>query len=211
MPTQQRKQREREQRREQILSATQRLIAAESYDNVTMQDIADAVEVSKGSLYLLFQDKDDIVAALVNRSLDALDLIIAEELRPEGSAPERLARLARAYWRFYIEKPELFPNLSLISGLMARRDSFAPSMVIATRLNKLESILRRVIEEGIEEGTIRGGLDVPLLVGLMTVLVNSFLEKLAKLPRTPGPVLGYGAEDLIQEFFDILLFYIKGA
>ncbi len=211
MPITDRKRRERERRREDILDSARRLISAAGYDNVTMQDIADAVELSKGSLYLTFKDKDDIVAALVGRSLDELDRIIAEELGAAGTAIEKLERLARAYWRFHVEKPEHFPSLTLVSRIASKAGSRGPAGEIAGRLMKLESILTRTFEEGIEEGSIRRGIDVPRLVGLVTVLVNSFLEKLAELPRAPGPLLGFGSDELIKQFFDILIFYVKEA
>jgi TetR/AcrR family transcriptional regulator len=206
-----RKERKREQRREQILDAAQRLIAADGYDNVTMQEIADAVDISKGSLYLNFRDKDDITDVLVGRALDELDLIVEEELGVAGLALEKLERLAHAYWRFFMEKPDSFPNLSIISHIAARLEDRGKSSALAERLKRLESILGRTLEEGVREGSIRDSLSIPLLVGLIPILVNTFMEKLATLPRTPNPILGFGSEDLIREFFDILLFYIKGA
>lgn len=211
MSNRERKQREHEQRREDILNAMQRLIASEGYENVRMQDVADAVEISKGSLYLNFKDKDDIVSALVLRSFDALDRIIAEEMAIAGTATEKLERLGNAYWRFLAEKPEIFPNFSLISRLATNAKKHSESNGIANRLKNLESLLKRTIQEGIEEGSIRSSINPPLLVALIPVLVNSFMEKLAELPRKAGPILGYGPQELIKEFFDILLFYMQGA
>ena len=53
-----RRERERTARREAILDAAQELIASEGYYGVRMDAVTDAAELSKGTLYLYFENKD---------------------------------------------------------------------------------------------------------------------------------------------------------
>ncbi|MGB5702538.1 MAG: helix-turn-helix domain-containing protein, partial [Polyangiales bacterium] len=66
-----RRERERTARREAILDATQDLIASEGYHGLRMDAVADAVELSKGTLYLYFENKDALCAAVATRLIDA--------------------------------------------------------------------------------------------------------------------------------------------
>ena len=57
-----------EARRNQILDATFRCLARQGYSRMTMRGIADEAEISVGTLYLYFKDKDEMVRALSERS-----------------------------------------------------------------------------------------------------------------------------------------------
>ena len=94
-----RREREREEVRKKILDAARELFEREGYDNVTMRRIADAIEYSPTTIYLHFEDKDDLVRALCHedfgRLLEALSLIAARRGsdRDDPAARPRLRRL----------------------------------------------------------------------------------------------------------------------
>ena len=67
------------ERREKILDNALRLFREEGYETTTMQDIADASELSKGSLYLQFENKEALIVALLERTFDKLEGIIEKE------------------------------------------------------------------------------------------------------------------------------------
>lgn len=70
-----RKQREKQQRKELILEGARRLFQERGFLNVTMSDIAEAAELSIGTLYLYFKNKEDIYAGLAclgSQKVDAL-------------------------------------------------------------------------------------------------------------------------------------------
>jgi AcrR family transcriptional regulator len=71
-----------EAREEAILDSVNRLLSEKGYDLMTMDDVADAVGVAKGSLYKHFSSKEKLAAAvmtrLLNQTLEALDGFPAE-------------------------------------------------------------------------------------------------------------------------------------
>jgi len=100
-----RREREREEIRKKILDAARDLFTAEGYDRVTMRRIADAIEYSPTTIYLHFEDKDDLVRALCHADFGRL----LEAMR--GAAPatdpvEEIRELGRAYASFALR----FPN-----------------------------------------------------------------------------------------------------
>lgn len=62
-----RRQREREQRLETILGAAQTLFAGEGYHKASMEKIADSAEVSVGTLYFYFKNKEDLLVKLLSQ------------------------------------------------------------------------------------------------------------------------------------------------
>src|SRR4026208_1121175 len=88
-----RREREREKVRRKILDAARELFENEGYDKVTMRRIAEAIEYSPTTIYLHFEDKDDLVRALCNedfaRLLEALSLIppAADPIDPPPCGP----------------------------------------------------------------------------------------------------------------------------
>ena len=67
-----RREREREEVRRKILDAARELFATEGYENVTMRRIAEAIEYSPTTIYLHFEDKDDLVRALCHEDFGRL-------------------------------------------------------------------------------------------------------------------------------------------
>lgn len=62
-----RRQREREQRLETILGAAGKLFAGEGYHKASMEKIADTAEVSVGTLYFYFKNKEDLLVKLLSQ------------------------------------------------------------------------------------------------------------------------------------------------
>jgi AcrR family transcriptional regulator len=102
-----RREREKEEVRKKILDAARELFEAEGYDKVTMRRIAEAIEYSPTTIYLHFEDKDDLVRALCHedfgRLLEALSL-----LPPAADPIESIRQLGRAYVGFAVENPNQF-------------------------------------------------------------------------------------------------------
>lgn len=92
----------REQVREGILDATERLLARYGYRKMTVEDIAREVGVGKGTIYLHFSSKEEVVLSHVDRIVERMKVRLWEVVRGEGSAAERLREmlLTRVLFRF---------------------------------------------------------------------------------------------------------------
>ncbi len=95
-----RKEREKEQRRNDILSAAEKLFFARGYDSVTMDDIAKAVELNKATIYLYFKDKESLYFTVVLRGITILYAMVRESEGKAESGSEKLWEIGRAYSSF---------------------------------------------------------------------------------------------------------------
>lgn len=80
MGVKERRAREKIQRREEILETTRRLFHERGFLNVTMSEIAETAEVSIGTLYLYFKNKEDIYAGLACLGSQKIDEMVGHAL-----------------------------------------------------------------------------------------------------------------------------------
>jgi len=85
-----RKEREEAFRRDIVLDVAERLFAEKGFDKTTVSDIADRSELAKGSLYQLFESKQEIIQALVKQKVDKVTSIIQEVLDADLSPFEKV-------------------------------------------------------------------------------------------------------------------------
>jgi len=83
-----------EAREEAILDAVNQLLSEKGFDLMTMDDVADAVGVAKGSLYKHFSSKEKLAAAAMSRLLTQT-LEVLDGFPPEWSAGRRLEEVLR--------------------------------------------------------------------------------------------------------------------
>jgi AcrR family transcriptional regulator len=125
MGIQERRKRERETRRHQIMVAAKNVFYQKGFSKSTMEDIARAAELSPGTLYLYFKNKDELYASLSLRVLQYLLIRLEEvEKQTDIKARKRLALLQEAIYdvyefdpvifvkMFHLQSGEAYPNLT---------------------------------------------------------------------------------------------------
>ena len=106
MGVKERRAREKEQLRRQILSAARELFVNEGYENVSMRKIADKIEYSPTTIYLYFKDKADLLDSVCKETLLNL-LNTLERLNRDKSDPvETLRKSGQAYVEFGLKYPQ---------------------------------------------------------------------------------------------------------
>lgn len=116
--------------KEAILDATDRLLARYGYKKMTVEDIAIEVGIGKGTIYLHFTSKEEIVLSHVDRIVERVKDKLREISRSDASAAERLRLmlLTRVLFRFdSIQHYTQSLNdllAALRPGLLARRAQY---------------------------------------------------------------------------------------
>ncbi len=108
MGTVERRNREREERREQILAAARELFLREGFENVTIPRIADKIEYAPGTIYGYFQDKDDLLWNICQEGFDRMSLTARAARDSQAHPLEQLTAMGRAYIDFALDFPQDF-------------------------------------------------------------------------------------------------------
>ena len=112
MGIQERKEREKERRRQQIIVAAKRVFTKKGLSKTTMEDIAKESELSPGTLYLYFKNKEELYASLSLRILQFLSIRVAQVIEAENtSPPDKLDKLIAAMYEVYEFDPMVIINM----------------------------------------------------------------------------------------------------
>lgn len=103
-----RKAREKEQRRTDIINAAEKLFFSRGYDGVSMEDIARQVELNRATLYLYFKNKESLYLAIVLRAVRQLDQITRERVLSNPDGFRRIDALGYSYLYFARVYPDYF-------------------------------------------------------------------------------------------------------
>jgi AcrR family transcriptional regulator len=93
-------------RQEEILDAAAKLFAERGYSNTDTQDLADAIQIGKGTLYRYFASKQILFLAAVDRAMHRLRERIDHSIGQTADPLARVEQAIRAYLLFFEEHPE---------------------------------------------------------------------------------------------------------
>ena len=117
MGIKERRQRQRQQLRDGILSAAREVARTEGWQGVTIRKIAGLVEYSPPVIYEYFDSKEDLLLELVRIGY-AGQLEAIEKARDASAEPEEaLLEMSRAWSRFAFEAPDLYQVMYGLGGV----------------------------------------------------------------------------------------------
>ncbi len=146
-----RKAREKEELKRQILDAARELFVRDGYESVSMRKIADRIEYSPATIYTYFKDKDEILDCLCEETFLKLHLDkLARAHEMKGDALQALKNGMETYIRFGLEHPEHY-----IVTFMLRAAPYHGPRAHETRKAKtgqqcfddMRNLVRRCMEE----------------------------------------------------------------
>lgn len=177
--------------RDEILEAAAHIFSQKGFHAASMQDIAQAVNLQKASLYHHISSKQEILLALLDRALDLLienmEVVLAQPAAPD----EKLRQAMSVYLHTMLEHREL------ASILLLEHRSLDPELHARhiPRRDRFEGLWRALIVEGKEQdvfGCADPGLAARALLGVMNWTITWY--------RPNGRL---SPEELAEEFFEL--------
>src|SRR3989339_396748 len=113
-------------RTREILAAARSLLEQRGPEAMTMEEIAAAAGVAKGTVYLYFQSKDDLIQALIARVGKNIIRDVEASLAAPGTPPEKLMRIVAVLLEYLNRERLLFPIYAreLLRGEGASQEGF---------------------------------------------------------------------------------------
>ncbi|HYM00940.1 MAG TPA: TetR/AcrR family transcriptional regulator [Blastocatellia bacterium] len=121
-----------EERRNEIMDAAQRLFLKQGVPSTTVEQITSAADVAKGTFYLYFSSKDDVLTALGDRfgeeHLARIEAAVAR--RSDADWKGKLGAWAHACVQFYLDSIQLH-DILFYGSRPATREGAVDNVVIA--------------------------------------------------------------------------------
>lgn len=131
----------------QILQAAAAAFRKLGYHGATVEQIARALRMKKGNLYYYFRNKESILFACHQYSLDRLAELLEEIEHAEAPADEKLRRLITAFVHTILDElhgTTLFIDLEALSP--------AHLKTVVARRDRVDRGMRRIIAAGVASG-----------------------------------------------------------
>lgn len=153
-----RKDRERAAREELILDHAQRLLLRDGFQNLNLDVLAEAVEYSKGTLYLHFKTKEDLGLAVVTRALKERADFFERALKFEGRSRERVRAVGFACCHFAQVYPDYFSvELMLKSHSFWEKADEVRQHQYGMEGGRCFRVVHRIVNEGLQTGDLPPG------------------------------------------------------
>jgi AcrR family transcriptional regulator len=169
-----RKEREREMRRNEIVDAAEKLFFSRGYDNVTMDDLAKELEMSRGALYLSFKNKGDIYAAIAIRASKIVSRMFREINQAGMTGVEKIRSVGSVYYEFY-KKYTGYYMAYYHTGMFDPDGSPDLEELKNIRINSF-CVVVEAVKGGMKDGTIREDIDPEAATLVMLSMSNNALN-----------------------------------
>jgi TetR/AcrR family fatty acid metabolism transcriptional regulator len=167
----------------QILEAGEKLFAKKGFYPTTMEEVARAAGLAKGTIYLHFDDKRNLFFSIIEKKLDILLEKIEKEMRKDEFPSQRIKLAIGIHLRFLEENRDFFKIMqTLPESLKQEMERKLKGRVIEKQSRYVE-ILDQLIRKGIRNQEIKP-LDsrklAVILVGMMHSLTIYWISRKEK-------------------------------
>jgi len=159
MSVAERKEREKEQRRSDIIDAAEKLFLSRKFDDVSMDDIAKAVDLSRATLYLYFQDKESIYHAVILRGVRIMNDMYLEILRKNTTGVDTISAIGYAFIQFHKEHADYYRLFQYAGSQRFDECDNEYLREVNGTMSDMVKVMCQGIAKGIADGTIRNDLD----------------------------------------------------
>ena len=200
-----RKEREKEQRRQEIISAAEKVFFKKGVDHSTMDDVAEQAELSKATLYLYFSSKEEIYSAIFTKSQESLFKMIERETAKLTDTHDKIAAFLSAFISFQKKNPDYFEAFFYFLTRDIEIDE--ENCYVKQRKGSGQALLNNwlnLVQKGKDEGLIRENLnEIPVALILWMQLIG-FLKIYPKLKKTMNKEFKVTEESILADYYELV-------
>lgn len=159
MGSKQRRERERQELRQAILTAARDIAAREGWQAVTIRKVAEAIEYTPPMIYEYFASKEALLLELLREGFRQVGQIIQAIGARGDPADNLLTQVALAYWRFAFTAPELYQVMHGLDGVPFGTSETPPEARSAFAAVR-ETVHAALEAHGVERADLDGDVDI---------------------------------------------------
>ena len=199
-----RKEREKLYRRKEIIYAAVKLFSEKGYEHSTLDEIAEASEFGKGTIYNYFQNKEEIYLAVVDEIMENHSKIIKDISETCEDFLTFITEFTKATLKISLENKDAFLLMVRLKSQSFLSDPSIKSGLIQKHFEKNNKILSQKFSNAIKNKVIRS-LDINSLMNIYRSMIFPYLHNLICCNRTEDINPEKEAEFIISVFFNGIL------
>lgn len=207
-----RREREKEQRRNDILDAAEKVFFSKGIDKATMDEVAEKAELSKGTLYLYFKSKEELYLGINIRGLKILRRLFDDAVNGQATGLEKSRAIGEAYFQFYQKYENYFNAMFYFEGTeldISNEESFACQCHRDSE--GVLNIVAQAIRDGIEDGSIRSDLDPLKTSFLLWAQSTGVIQHIAVQGKYLQENHHINPQELVADFFEFMNYALRAA
>lgn len=161
----------------QIIEAAVRVIAENGYHGSQVSKIAREAGVADGTIYLYFKNKEDILVSVFEQKMGQFVDKIADAIKGKDNVSDKLLKLIEMHF----SQLSADYHLAIVTQLELRQSNLSLRLKINQVLKPYLTMIDQIVEEGMELGEFREGLNIPLvrqmIFGTLDEIVTNWVMK----------------------------------
>ncbi|MCH5250125.1 MAG: TetR/AcrR family transcriptional regulator [Lachnospiraceae bacterium] len=137
------------QKRQHILDTARKIFSEKGYKNVTMKDIVDASDISRGGLYLYFSSTQELLLELLQQEADETDDVFTRKITEEDSAADILTLFLKEQKKELLQKKN---NLTMAVYEYSFEEQNKKNSMLRKQFDAGIKVIEKLIETGIASG-----------------------------------------------------------
>jgi len=199
-----RRQREKERRRNDIIDSAEKVFFSKGWTVATMDDVAAEAELSKATLYLYFRSKEELYVAILLRGSGILKSMFEKAVSGKNTGLEMVEALGRAYVSFFYEYPDYVDAMLYFGARVPDTDDKNDYIKEREAMRRsIMGMVARAVERGIRDGSIRPDIDPMKATVILWAQTAGLLQVLSVSRKDLEAYYSYTASDIVEAYFDI--------
>ncbi|MSU49574.1 MAG: TetR/AcrR family transcriptional regulator [Opitutus sp.] len=161
-PLRARRDEEKEERRQAILDAAEKVISRDGWEATNFGEIAKRARLSRSLVYFYFPTRDDLFHAVCGRGLTDMEKRFASALASARTGLDQVMAIGRTYYQFSLDEPLYFKVLADYQGRDLDPDNESENEAAAHgRGRNCLAMVAQALGQGLADGTIRKSIGDP--------------------------------------------------
>ncbi|MBU0558122.1 MAG: TetR/AcrR family transcriptional regulator [Bacteroidetes bacterium] len=173
-----RKEREREFKRNEIIEAAVSIFASKGYEHTTLDEIAEAAEFGKGTIYNYFKNKEELYMGILEESMSDFYYAVKEIDESTTTFFEFITRLTKEMLIYLKENSSKFIMIMHMRFSLTKQKKFELSQIFIQHQKAIESIAANKIKSAMKKGEIGEDDNPARIFNLYRGLVFSHIHNL---------------------------------
>ncbi len=190
---------EKQNRREFILKVAENIMSVQGLHGLSVDLIASETQLAKGTIYLYFKSKEEILTILTMKAREMLFKDFEKIEKKKTTPVEKLKDIIKANYFFYKKNPLYYDLMSLYEA----NNKHTETEEMAQWSEKITHLVRGIAQKGVENGTINPDLNLLHLTMIMWGATVGVLQLIKVRGTLLEQKMGIEERNLLNTYIEI--------